>query len=83
VPGTPALRPVMINLLGYFAAALVLATFCARQMITLRSLAIVSNVAFIGYAYWAGLPPILVLHAVMLPMNVMRLRQAIMQPVAT
>jgi CRP/FNR family transcriptional regulator, cyclic AMP receptor protein len=74
---------MLINLLGYFAAALVLATFCARQMITLRSLAIVSNVAFIAYAYWAALPPILVLHVVMLPMNVMRLRQAILKPAAT
>ncbi|HML10137.1 MAG TPA: hypothetical protein VK432_04700 [Stellaceae bacterium] len=71
-----------INLLGYCASALVLATFCARQMITLRSLAIVSNVAFIAYAYWAGLPPILVLHVIMLPMNVMRLRQAILKPAA-
>lgn len=72
----------MINLLGYFAAGLVLATFCARQMITLRSLAIISNLAFIAYAYWARLPPILILHAVMLPMNVMRLRQAILKPAA-
>ncbi len=73
----------MINLLGYVAAALVLATFCVRRMVTLRSLAIVSNVAFIAYAYWAGLQPILVLHAVMLPMNVMRLRQAILDPTAS
>ncbi|MFZ2006226.1 MAG: hypothetical protein WB697_05790 [Stellaceae bacterium] len=70
----------MINLLGYVAAALVLATFCVRRMVTLRSIAIVSNIAFIAYAYWAGLQPILVLHVVMLPMNVMRLRQAIVDP---
>lgn len=73
----------MINLLGYVAAALVLATFCVRRMVTLRSIAIVSNIAFIAYAYWAGLQPILVLHVVMLPMNVMRLRQAIVDPAAS
>ena len=50
--------------LGYFAASLVLATFCAKTMIPLRSLAIASNVAFIVYAFSAHLWPILLLHAV-------------------
>jgi len=35
-----------IDGLGYFAASLVLATFCAKTMISLRSLAIASNGAF-------------------------------------
>ena len=63
--------------LGYFAASLVLATFCARSMVTLRLLAIVSNAAFIAYALAAGLYPIVVLHTVMLPLNLLRLREVL------
>jgi CRP/FNR family cyclic AMP-dependent transcriptional regulator len=63
--------------LGYLAAALVLATFCAKRMVPLRALAIASNIAFVTYGFFAGLWPILLLHAVMLPMNAMRLREAL------
>lgn len=61
--------------LGYLASLLVLATFSARDMITLRVLAIASNIAFIGYAAMAGIGPVLLLHALLLPMNLCRLRQ--------
>ena len=64
------------NLLGWFASSLVFAAFCAREMLTLRLLAIASNVAFIGYGYADQLWPIVFLHASMLPMNILRLRQA-------
>jgi CRP/FNR family transcriptional regulator, cyclic AMP receptor protein len=63
--------------LGYLAASLVLATFCAKTMILLRALAIASNVAFIAYALLAHLWPILLLHAIMLPLNAARLREAL------
>jgi len=66
-----------IDELGYFAASLVLATFCARTMVALRALAIASNLAFIAYGSSARLWPILLLHAVMLPLNLMRLREAL------
>ena len=64
------------DLLGYVAAALVLMTFSVRSIVALRTVAIASNVAFIGYAAVAGLTPVLVLHGVLLPLNVWRLRQA-------
>ena len=67
----------MTDLLGYAAAGLVLATFSARSLATLRALAIVSNLLFIAYAACAGLPPVLVLHALLLPLNAIRLRQAL------
>jgi hypothetical protein len=63
------------DLAGWVASALVLATFSARTMVPLRALAVASNVAFIGYAYMAGLWPILLLHSLMLPMNTVRLAQ--------
>jgi hypothetical protein len=65
------------DLLGWVAAGLVFATFCAKRMSALRVLAIASNVAFMDYAYVAHLWPILVLHSIMLPMNAVRLREAL------
>jgi hypothetical protein len=38
----------MLDALGYLAAGLVLATFCAKSMVLLRMIAIVSNIAFIA-----------------------------------
>jgi hypothetical protein len=65
------------DLLGWVAAGLVLATFCAKRMAALRVIAIASNVAFVGYAYATHLWPILVLHSIMLPINAVRLREAL------
>ena len=70
----------LIQLLGYAAAGLVLATFSARSITTLRSLAIASNLLFIAYAAFAHLLPVLVLHALLLPLNLLRLRQALAIP---
>jgi ABC-type glycerol-3-phosphate transport system permease component len=63
--------------MGYVAASLVLATFCAKRMVSLRALAISSNVAFITYGLAAQLWPIVMLHVIMLPLNVSRLRDAL------
>ena len=65
----------MINLVGYLAASLVLATFCMRSMSRLRLMALASNLAFIAYGYLANLKPVLVLHAVLLPVNAYQLVQ--------
>jgi hypothetical protein len=71
------MTPTEVNLLCYTAASLVLATFCAKSMMTLRVLALCSNVAFVIYAVAASLWPILLLHAVMFPLNLVRLREAL------
>ncbi|MBR1164493.1 cyclic nucleotide-binding domain-containing protein [Bradyrhizobium elkanii] len=57
---------------GYLASLLVFATFCMKTMLPLRIAAILSNVAFIAYAFFDGLYPILILHSVLLPLNVIR-----------
>jgi hypothetical protein len=57
---------------GYLASALVLATFCMKTMIPLRCAAISSNIAFIVYGFYDGLYPVLVLHAILLPLNAWR-----------
>jgi len=64
------------DLLGYSAAGLVLITFLAQQITTLRAVAIASNVMFIAYALVAWLPPVLALHLTLLPINAWRLWQA-------
>jgi ABC-type glycerol-3-phosphate transport system permease component len=65
------------DLLGWFASSIVFATFCARRMVPLRALAAVSNLAFIGYGCSDHLWPIVALHTALLPVNVVRLRQAL------
>ena len=57
---------------GYLASALVLATFCMKTMIPLRSAAVVSNIAFIVYGFYDDVYPVLILHAVLLPLNAWR-----------
>ncbi|MEO8122752.1 MAG: hypothetical protein ABI633_01755 [Burkholderiales bacterium] len=66
-----------IDALGYLASALVLATFSMRGLGSLRVVAIASNIAFIGYGALADIAPVLGLHALLLPMNCVRLHQAI------
>lgn len=43
-----------------------------KTLIPLRILAIASNVVFILYAIGAGLAPVLLLHAALLPLNILR-----------
>ncbi len=62
-----------VEAVGYLASALVLATFCMRDMVALRCMAIASNLAFIAYGVLADLGPVLVLHLLLLPVNVHRL----------
>ena len=69
----------MVEVLGYAASLLVLATFCMSGMVALRVFAIASNLAFIGYAALAGIHPVLVLHALLLPMNAWRLVETVRQ----
>jgi len=63
------------DLLGIVGAGLVFASFWMESSVRLRSMALASNVVFIGYAYAAGLLPILLLHAALLPLNAVRLWQ--------
>jgi CRP/FNR family transcriptional regulator, cyclic AMP receptor protein len=64
-----------VELAGYTAAALVFLAFYMKTMIPLRVVGIASNVAFITYAVGAQLYPVLILHGILLPLNVLRLVQ--------
>src|ERR1700742_403646 len=63
------------ELLGYAAAACVFVTFYMKTMVPLRIAGIVSNFLFIGYGYAVDAYPVLILHLVLLPLNIVRLRQ--------
>jgi len=63
--------------IGYLAASLVLATFCMKSMDALRLAAIASNMAFITYGYFGQLAPVLLLHALLLPINIYRLVESV------
>jgi hypothetical protein len=63
------------DICGYFASSLVLCTFSVKSMRLLRWLGIASNLAFISYAVIAGVPPVLMLHSLLLPINIWRLIQ--------
>jgi len=58
---------------GYFASALVFATFFMRSRARLREVAIASNVAFITYGIVGNVIPVLILHVLLLPLNFWRL----------
>ena len=57
------------ELFGYIASVLVFTTFYMKTMVPLRLVAIASNVAFIIYALWGRLTPILILHVLLLPLD--------------
>lgn len=65
----------IVQALGYLASALVFAAFYMRTMLPLRMLAIASNVVFLTYGIELSLWPVAILHALLLPLNVIRLFQ--------
>lgn len=65
----------LAEVFGYTASGLVLAACTMRTMLPLRLLNIASNIAFIVYGFVAGLPPILLLHATLLPLNIYRVAE--------
>ena len=73
---------MLIVIAAWLSAVLVFSSFFMKTMIPLRLVAICSNIAFITYALlglkygvFGRVYPILVLHASLLPLNVVRLRQ--------
>jgi hypothetical protein len=73
---------MLIVIAGWLSAVLVFSSFFMKTMVPLRIVAICSNVAFMTYALlglkygvFGRVYPILVLHAALLPLNLVRLRQ--------
>lgn len=66
-----------VDLMGWLAAAFTFSAFTMRTMLPLRLSAIVANCFFLSYGFMAQAYPIIALHAVLLPLNSVRLAQII------
>lgn len=60
---------------GYVASILVFSTFYMKTMIPLRLVGLASNVAFMIYAWLGALYPVLILHLLLFPLNLLRFYQ--------
>jgi hypothetical protein len=66
-----------VDYVGFLAAFTVLATFCMDTILPLRGLAIASNILFIVYGIAGQLYPVLLLHALLLPINISKIVQLV------
>jgi CRP/FNR family transcriptional regulator, cyclic AMP receptor protein len=64
------------EIFGYLAAGLLLLTFFMQQMAALRAVAIASSIAWLVYGWADHIYPVLCLHMILLPLNTIRLYQA-------
>ena len=62
-----------IDFLGFAAALSVLASFSMSTILALRTLAVLSNVLFILYGLCAHIYPVLILHIILFPINLIKL----------
>jgi hypothetical protein len=69
-----------INLLGFTAALTVLASFCMTTILSLRSVAIASNLLFILYGMLGHIYPVFLLHLTLLPINLIKLHRTRYRP---
>ena len=65
-----------VDLCGFVAAAMTLMTFAQRTMLPMRVTALLANVFFILYGWLGPFYPVLILHIILLPVNMIRLREA-------
>jgi CRP-like cAMP-binding protein len=64
-----------VDILGYFGASLTLCVYSMKRMIPLRVIGICANCVFVAYGFLAEVYPQMVLHGLLLPINVFRLRE--------
>jgi hypothetical protein len=62
-----------VDSLGFCASFAVLASFCMTTIVPLRVFALMSNILFSAYGLLAHLYPVLFLHALLLPINLVKL----------
>jgi hypothetical protein len=67
----------IVEIVGFLAAGMTVTAFYCKTMRTLRIAAIFANLLFIIYGLGLDLKPVLALHCVLLPINIMRLIKVI------
>ena len=63
------------ELVGYLGVGLVFVSLSMKTMVPLRLVSIASNIILIGYGIAGAVYPVLLLHAVLLPLNAFRLHE--------
>ena len=66
---------IIVNVFGWGAVAVSLFAFFSKTMIPLRIAIIAASCLSIVWAWFAGIWPILALHCLLLPLNILRLRE--------
>jgi CRP/FNR family transcriptional regulator, cyclic AMP receptor protein len=69
------ITPTWVNAIGYVGALLSITAFSMKTMIPLRVVSICANLCLIVFAYKMVSGPTLFLQVVLLPLNILRLRQ--------
>lgn len=62
-------------LIGFVAIGFVIASLSMRTMVPLRVVGIASNISFISYGLMIGSLPVVILHALLFPLNIYRLHE--------
>ena len=69
------MKITIADAMGYIAALLVFTTFWIKTMVPLRLAGLASNLFFIAYGVLLVAYPVLILHVLLLPLDVLRLRE--------
>jgi hypothetical protein len=64
-----------IEIIGFAGSFLTVVTYLMRSMVRLRIIAIASSLCFAFYGSMIGSPPLVLMEAVLLPLNAYRLYQ--------
>lgn len=69
-----------IEVIGFCGSALAILTYWMREMIPLRIVAVLGCLCFLAYALLIGAYPLIVMEAILLPINLYRLAE-LLRPV--
>jgi CRP/FNR family transcriptional regulator, cyclic AMP receptor protein len=67
-----------VEILGYFGSSLTITVYSMKRMIPLRLIGIGANLVFITYGFLGAVYPQMILHSVLLPINLYRLREMLL-----
>ena len=66
---------IWIEVVGFCGSALAILTYWMREMIPLRIAAVLGCLCFLAYALLIGAYPLIVMEAILLPINLYRLAE--------
>jgi hypothetical protein len=71
------IHPTWGDVAGYIGGILIVLSFFNKTMIPLRAMGAMSNLCFVAYGYLDAVYPMMMLHATLFPLNVVRFRQMV------